>query len=69
MWDLIVSVPGHCLSFYLVNVVLKILGYSFAFERHFKACLLEIFAKLVWHTKEICNEYQSSADCLSLFVI
>ena len=57
MWDLIVSVPDHCLSFYfsfqwnfirhVVIMAFKVLVYSFAFKRHCNAWLLETLAILV----------------------
>ena len=31
MWDLIVSVPDHCLSFYFVRFALWVLNYLFLF--------------------------------------
>ena len=33
MWDLIVSVPDHCLSFYFVNNTIDYSDYSLLFKK------------------------------------
>ena len=64
MWDLIVSVPDHCLSFYLDNLT-KIQSSNVWISEMRKYCIFRCVENRCWG----CRELKSSLSSIWSFVL